>query len=146
MSRVDAFAAVGFTIVLLLFMVCISILAHCSDTTKQCMLPEGCNSLGVVISNVDPNVSLVGSIVSGEMHQDKDGRVGTSVRVHPKAMYALWDESILFCGDESERLSTPDGNLLIGNYAFTYRRAASRLIDGVACHELVAVDKIVEDK
>jgi hypothetical protein len=100
------------------------------------------NGLGVVISNIDPNDALVGSIVSGELHQDKDGRLGTSIRVHPKATYAMFDEAILFCGDESGALSLPDGTILKGNYAFTYRRAASRVIDGVSCHALISVDKL----
>jgi hypothetical protein len=110
--------------------------AHCATTSTAKH-----NSLGTTIS-IDPNAYFVGSIVSGEMHQDKDGRVGTNVRVHPKTMYALFDESIMFCGDESIRLSSPEGSILNGDYAFTYRREASRLIEGIACHELRSVDKL----
>jgi hypothetical protein len=99
-------------------------------------------TLGVVIDHIDPNVSLVGSVVAGQMVADEDGRQGTAVRIHPKAMYALFDETVTFCGDESARVSRADGTLISGNYAFTYRRAAARLIKGVPCFELRSVDKL----
>jgi len=101
-------------------------------------------ALGIVVDHSNPNASLVGSVVAGQMLQDADGRQATEVRIHPKGMYALFDETLLFCGDESSRVARPDGHLLTGNYAFTYRRAASRLIDGVPCFALRSVDKIAE--
>ena len=125
----------------LVTMVVLFLCAYCGATTTAHR-----NSLGVVISDVDPNTAIVGSILEGTINTDKDGRMGISVRIHPKASYTLFDESLMFCGDESDRLSDENGNILNGNYAFTYHRAASRLILGVPCHALVSVDKIVETK
>ncbi len=100
--------------------------------------------LGVLVDHSNPNVSLVGSIVAGQMVADADGREGTEVRVHPRGMYALFDETVVFCGDQRDKLTTPDGYTIVGNLVFTYRRAASRLINGVPCFTLRSVDKIEE--
>jgi hypothetical protein len=112
--------------------------AHCTTTSKS-------NGLGVVLNDIDPNISLIGTIMSGDIIQDDDGREGTNIRVHPKYTYGLFDESVLFCGFEGDRLSE-DNKMLAGNRIFTYRRAASRLIRGVPCHQLIGVDKVIERK
>lgn len=105
------------------------------------------NGLGAVIDHVDPNVSLVGSLVAGQAIEDNDGREGTVVRIHPLGMYSLFDEAITFCGDEKDKITkTGTNDLLVGNYAFTYRRAASRLINGVPCFALRSVYPIVEPR
>ncbi len=98
------------------------------------------NSLGVVISPINPNIAIVGSLVSGEMVEDADGRQGTSIRIHPVDVYSFYDEGIVFCGDESARV-TNDGHLLKGDLVFIYRREAPRLIEGVPCFTLRAVYK-----
>ncbi len=115
-------------------------MVHCTTTTLHT------NSFGAVIEDTDLNTAIVGSIVSGEIIEDQDGREGTSIRIHPKEMYAMFDEGIVFCGDEKEHVAQADGSLLVGNYAFIYRRAAPRLINGIPCFELRAVYKIVEPK
>lgn len=102
------------------------------------------NGLGVVIPTINPNTSLIGSIVNGTFIHDKDGRTATAVTIHPKGMYSLFDEGIAFCGDQADNLSTPDGHILQGILVFTYRRQASRLVDGVPCFELRSVYDIVE--
>ncbi len=91
----------------------------------------------------NPNVALVGSLISGTGLRDDDGRVATAIRIHPPAMYALYDEGIVFCGDESARVTENDGrSLRRGTLVFIYRRAAARLILGVPCYELKAVLEI----
>jgi hypothetical protein len=124
---------VGGVLMLLGTVLILAGLAHSTTTVT--------NSLGAIISDIDPNVALVGTVMSGEVIEDADGREATNVRIHPKYMYALFDEAILFCGYEGERL-TENGAMLAGPHTFTYRRAASRLIQGVPCHELVGVDKV----
>lgn len=114
--------------------------ALCHATEAQ----ERPNGLGVVIDHSNPNVSLVGSIVAGHMVSDADGREGTAIRIHPRGMYSLFDETVTFCGDESARMMTPGGNLLQGWLVFTYKRASPRLISGIPCFELRSVDKIQE--
>jgi hypothetical protein len=120
---------------LLMVLAGLSLDVHGATTKHQ-------NSLGAVISDINPVISLVGSEVDGQFLQASDGRMGTLVRIHPKATYALFDQSVLFCGDEADRLAEPTGALLKGWYAFTYKRQAARLIDGIACYSLVSVDKL----
>jgi hypothetical protein len=109
-------------------------LAHCTTTVT--------NSLGAVISDIDPNVSLVASLLGGEVHEDRDGREGFNLRLHPLYMYGLFDESVMFCGDVRSMLEGKKAAFQV----YTYRRAASRLIDGIPCHALVGVDDIVKKK
>ena len=107
---------------------------HCTTTGKQ---P---NSIGVIVSDVNPNDSLIGIVMSGEIHEDSDGRLGTNIRVHPKYTYSLFDESLMFCGNEADRL-TKDDHMIAGWHTLTFRRQASRLIDGIPCHALIGVDE-----
>jgi hypothetical protein len=105
------------------------------------------NSLGVLIPMDNPNTSTVGEIVSGEEHVDGDGRIGVNLRIHPLATYRLFDTSVMFCGDESlDQLTIQDGDkyyFVMGYYVFTYKRVSARLIDGVPCHDLLGVNKVI---
>ena len=127
----------AFAILALIFLMLAagSILAHGATAGRHQ------NSLGVVISDVNPVITLVGKEISAQYVTAEDGRIGTEFRIHPKATYALFDASITFCGDERDKM-TNDGSLLKGWYAFTYKRQAARLIQGVPCYSLVSVDRL----
>jgi hypothetical protein len=127
------------TIAILGIFLLIASFAHCTRTSHE-------TSFGAVINDIDPNVAIVASVVSGEIHTEENGQANTNLRIHPRFMYGLFDESILFCGNEVGRVTNPDGRILQGFYAFTYRRTALRLVDGVPCFRLVSVDKLVEAK
>lgn len=104
------------------------------------------NSLGVLIPTMNPNTAIVGQIVGGEQHVDKDGRVGINVRIHPVATYRLFDTSVMFCGDVTDKLTIRDGDkhyFFMGYYVLIYKRVSARLIDGVPCHDLLDVDKVL---
>ena len=112
------------------------------------------NSLGVVIPMENPNTSIVGEIVGGDLKSDADGRIAVNLRIHPLKTYNLFDVSIMLCGKETiygeqdiiDQLTIPDGDkyyFFMGYYVFTYKRVASRLMDGVPCHEFVDVNKII---
>ena len=111
-------------------------LCHGSTTSAQ-----KTNSLGADISQVNPNINYVAMIIEGSIVGDRKN-VGTNLRLHPKYMYALFDEAVLFCGDVSPFLTDENSKIIQGYLVFTYRRAASRLINEVPCHELVAVDRL----
>lgn len=106
--------------------------AHAATTSKRG------NALGVVVSDVDPNMTIVATLIAGEPHYDRDGRVGVNLRLHPKYTYGLFDTSIMFCGDIVGMFD----NRQTQYQALTYRREASRLIDGIPCHELKGVDDV----
>lgn len=111
---------------------------HATTTTSA----KKSNVFGAQTLVVDPNVTLVASLLSGEVHEDTDGRQGFNLRLHPKYTYGLFDESIMFCGDIRPMME----NKFTRFQAYTYRRAASRLIDGIACHALVGVDDVKDEK
>lgn len=100
------------------------------------------NAFGAATISVDPNVTLVASLLGGEVHRDSDGREGFNLRLHPKYTYGLFDESIMFCGDVRGLLDDHTSTF----QAYTYRRAASRLIDGIPCHALMGVDDVKNEK
>lgn len=97
-----------------------------------------------LVQQENPNTSLVGNIIAGAIVFDEDGRAGTALRIHPKGMYALYDQTVTFCGDQTTEVATPDGRILTNDLVFTYRRAASRLIDGIPCFDLRSVYPILE--
>ena len=127
-------------IVMLIVMALVALtpLGHCSTTSQK-----HDNSLGVVQYNDNPNISVVGSFMGGEVHRDSDGRIGVNIRLHPKYTYNLFDESILFCGDISGMF---EGKGTSQYQTWTYRRAASRIIDGIPCHTLVGLDDVKDDQ
>lgn len=138
--RTWQFYVLEFVLLGLLFIAACT-LGHCADTTSSHK-----NSLGVVTQSYDNNTTLIGYISGGAMTQDQDGRKAVIVRFHPKYMPVLFDDFVLLCGDVSDALVRgPHQKIITGTLAITYRTAASRLIDGVACHQLVGVD-MVEDK
>lgn len=100
------------------------------------------NSLGAVTITSDPNVTLVASLLGGEVHRDDDGRLGYNLRLHPKYTYGLFDESVMFCGDVRGMLENKSTTFL----AYTYRKAASRLIDSVPCHQLIGIDEVPNER
>lgn len=91
------------------------------------------NSLGVHELYSNPNTYLVATPVEGRI---LDGRF-TNIRFQPYAAPLLFDESILFCGDVTEKF---DG--MIGSLAVTFRTQASGRYQGVGCHELVSVFEV----
>ena len=91
------------------------------------------NSLGVQETYQNPNTYLVALPVDGKI---LDGRF-TNIRFQPYAAAALFDESILFCGDVTDQFEGKLGPLVI-----TYRTQAAGKYQGVGCHELVSVFKV----
>ena len=122
----------------MLFLFAFSFQLHAATTSTQ----KKSNAFGAVISDINPNVTLVGSIRDASGHRDADGRLGITLRIHPKYTYAMFDESITFCDNDVIKSAIEQGRLKTTDQAFTYHRAASRLIDGVPCHALVAIDDV----
>ncbi len=131
--------AIWFALLAILFM-CLAGLfigtGHAATTSSKK------NAFGAVTITSDPNVTLVASLLGGEVHRDSDGRLGYNLRLHPKYTYGLFDESVMFCGDVRGMLENKGTTFL----AYTYRKAASRLIDSVPCHQLIGIDEVPNER
>lgn len=127
---------VAATIALILFLLSVLMFfanfAHAATTGKKS------NAFGAITPTIDPNVTVVAAVLDGNPHRDADGRLGINLRLHPKYTYGLFDEDIMFCGNVVGMFDEKTAKY----QALTYRRQASRLIDGVPCHQLIAVDDV----
>jgi len=96
-------------------------------------VPNRPNSLGVTDVYVNPNtytlaLPLAASVMDG----------ATSVRFQPFATAALYDETVLFCGDDvPEQFAGTRGPVVI-----IYETRAHKMFHGVACHTLKAVFEV----
>jgi hypothetical protein len=132
--------AAGFVLAILisLMLTCGAELSR-GETTDE--LPRVVREL---VLQENPNTSLVGNILSGQVVFDEHGRAATALRIHPIGMPLLFpDAGIAFCGDISEQIADRDGRITSGDLVFIYKRAAGRLIDGVPCYELRSVSPIL---
>ena len=110
----------------LLAVFAIAVFAHDSQPRR--------NSLGVLESYRNTNTYLFALPVDGKV---LDGHF-TNIRFKPYAAPILYDESILFCGDVTEKFQGKLGPLVV-----TYRTQASGKYEGVGCHELLSVFQVV---
>ena len=110
--------------------------AHCSTNPKKsnttCWLPEGC----VTQYTENPLMYQMGSVAEAS---NVDGNL--NLRFQPTGTYALYDENILLCGLPVDMFRN-SGKVIV----LTYKRQASRLIEGVGCHELVRVTSVEAEK
>lgn len=102
------------------------------------------NSLGVEQTLSNQNIYLYGSVnchgsACGIVERGK--RLATNVTFNPAHAPFFLTESVLFCGNESKSFEGLSGPLVI-----TYERVAHEMLDGIACHDLVSVDKVEAKK
>jgi hypothetical protein len=115
----------GLALVAVVFL--ITSYAHCSLGKKHG------NSIGSPMYVDNPMTYIAGSVVSVAYVEG-----GIVVRVQPIGTYRLYTEDKLFCGN-----GTVDQFRGVANpVVITYRIKASRLIEGLGCHQLVGVDGI----
>lgn len=124
MNRISKVTA-WFFIVLALPLLIDSARAH--GTTTPAPRP---NSLGVHETYQNPNTYILALPLDGQI---LDGRF-TNIRFAPYAAAALFDQTILFCGDVTEQFEGKTGPVTV-----TYRTQASGMYRGVGCHELISV-------
>lgn len=100
--------------------------AHCTVTAQHN------NSVGVVMDNNNPMTYKAGTVsVSGNV------KASIVLRIQPIGAYSLFTEDILICGHPAILFSGKANPLVL-----TYRTKASRIVDGIGCHELVHVDSL----
>jgi hypothetical protein len=119
-----------FTSVAILFLIIAAVLiatGHASTTKAR---P---NSLGVLETYQNPNQYLLALPVDGQILEGQY----TNIRFQPFATAALYDETLLFCGNVAYMFDGKRGPVVV-----TYRKQASRLYKGVACHDLIAVFEV----
>jgi hypothetical protein len=95
------------------------------------------NSLGVVMQQTRPFTYL-----EGHVSNFSNVGPGVNVRIQPRGMYSLYDESILFCdfGNVAANFQRIKSGILV----LTYETVAHRTIEGIGCHTLVHVDEVKE--
>ena len=94
------------------------------------------NTLGAVIESKNMNTYLFAVPIAGQIIEH-DEEVVTNVRFQPYGTPALYDESVLFCGDVSGYFAGKSGPLVI-----TYHTIAHHLFQGIACHDIVSVFEV----
>jgi len=127
--KTATFSLIGLLLVVLAF----ATAAHCRTANQQ-------NSFGAVISDDNPNIYMFGSVVGGAVVQCGKGYC-TNVTFNPHLTSTLHTESVLFCGDAADTFNGLRGPLVV-----TYRRQASRQINGIGCHNLETVYAIQETR
>ena len=106
------------------------------STSKAAVGKKHDNSLGVTMFLDNPNTYRAGAVTSVAYVHD-----GLVVRIQPIGTYSLFTEDILFCG------ASPDMFLNKSNpMVLTYRTKASRMVDGIGCHELINVSSLKTTK
>ena len=98
------------------------------------------NSLGADEVYTNHNTYILGALLGGSIMESDNGSY-TSIRVQPYATPALYDESLLFCGDQGAQFNGKRGVVVI-----TYETRAHKMFKGVACHELISVFEVPEPK
>jgi hypothetical protein len=101
---------------------------HASVTTKHG------NSLGVVQYQDNPYMYKAGAVIAGYAVDNGKALV---LRIQPIGTYSLFTEDILICNYPIEMLASKMNPMVL-----TYRTRASKMIQGIGCHELVHVDEL----
>jgi hypothetical protein len=94
------------------------------------------NSLGVPMFFDNPMTYKAGAVTA--VAYIKDGLV---VRIQPIGTYSLFTEDILICGASPVMFVNKTNPMVL-----TYRTKASKMLEGVGCHELVSVESLKTTK
>jgi hypothetical protein len=125
MSKIQNLITISFLALMLLLGVAAAI-ASPSQPNRQ-------NSFGVSEIYQNPNTYLLALPIAGQVLDERF----TNIRFQPYAAAVLYDESILFCGDVTDKFNGMTGVLVV-----TYRTQASGKYQGVGCHELLSVFQV----
>lgn len=126
-NKIPFWMILGFVLALIVVLLFVGAgFAHGATTSKQ-------NVLGSVSYTSNPLMYNAGSVAEAK---NIDGNL--SLRFKPIGTYSLYDENVLLCGLPMEKF-----NGIHEPFLLTYRRQASRLVQGIGCHDLVRVDNMV---
>jgi hypothetical protein len=98
------------------------------------------NSLGVVITQSNPNSYLAGN-VTNVAFAGSPKNYGVDVRVQPMGAFMLYTQEVLFCGDPSTMFAGKHNPMLL-----VYETRDHHTVEGIGCHELRGVHDIVSEK
>ena len=112
------------------------LLALCVVDAQASVSHKHQNGLGVVISDDNPYIYLMGLPVDSKVFEDNH-RIYTNIAVRPYGTDMLHTEQLLLCGNETVSFDGMTGVLVI-----TYRREASYSAGGVGCHDLLKVFQV----
>jgi hypothetical protein len=95
------------------------------------------NTFGAVIFDHNPNQYMYGSIAGGNVIGDNEDHLFTNVRFQPSHTFMLYNETILFCGNQADKFANMGGPIVV-----TYRSVSHQMYKGIACHDLISVDRV----
>jgi hypothetical protein len=101
------------------------------DFSRCAVGKQHTSSIGATMYNDNPMSYIAGDIKAIAVIEG-----GVVVRVQPIGTYELFTDEKLFCGNDVVEKFRNIANPLV----LTYRTKASRLIEGIGCHELISVD------
>jgi hypothetical protein len=117
MTQKTASAWLGI-ILTLLFVLCVAVqFAHCTEPATE---------------YINPNTYILGSLSQGSADSTR-----TIVQIRPYNTPLVYTNNLVFCGDVAYMFRGKTGALLI-----VYRSVAHRLVEDLACHDLVAVFEV----
>ena len=116
-----------FGIALAVVVILLATYAHCAVGKKHD------NSLGFIQYTSNPLMYTAGSLSeTQDALSTVDGNL--NLRILPLGTYALYDESILLCGEPVDMF-----NGVTEPFVLVYERTAHRTVQGVGCHVLIEV-------
>jgi hypothetical protein len=121
----------AFLILALSFLILVAVMiatGHASTTSGNRR-----NSLGVTETLQNPNTYLLALPLDGQVLEGKY----TNIRFQPYGTPALYDESILFCGNVTDYFQDKTGVVVV-----VYETQAHTMYRGVPCKTLVATFEI----
>jgi len=108
-----------------------------SGTSAKRQLENSNPATALPKSDENPYNYLYGSVAETNLIRDRKGQYATNISFQPRYASAMFLETVLFCGNESETFRSFAGPLVV-----TYKRLPHQLIQGVPCFDLVRVDRV----
>jgi len=119
--------SLGVVIMAALLFLAIAPFSHCRTSA-----PPRDNAFGALIYQDNPNQYLMVQVRSGKIFT-RGKRIYTNLSVAPTNTYGLFNQSVTFCGDQSDMFDGKNGVLVL-----TY----SKVMHETDCYDLYRVDTV----
>lgn len=126
--------AIAFITLVLIFLAFVAFaisFGHASNTSKNH------KALGLEQMEINPNSYLLASVADVTVISGEKDDLYTNVRFSPYGTALFYDETVLFCGNETASFEGKRRALVV-----VYRRVATHTFKGIACHDLTNVFEV----
>lgn len=131
MKRAAAIALLA-TVLGLLISCFIALPAHSAETKTI-----HSEALGFTKQYSNPNTYLFGAVAAADLITDEDRHHYTNIRFQPYGTIALYDETVLFCGNAAPNFEGKSNPVIV-----VYQTSVHRMYQGVGCHILLGVFEV----